>query len=86
MKKLDKLIEYKIEVFQDDMEVRGNALDSGDTAEDKRVEDAILKRLDRGDVWAWATVRVVASIPGIDVEGDDYLGACCYRLSRRLLL
>lgn len=71
-------IEFRIEVQQDDIEVRGNALASGDDAEDKRCEDAIIERLNSGDVWAWACVRVVAFIPGVDLTGDAYLGACCY--------
>lgn len=61
---------------EDDIPVRGNALASGDDAEDKRCEDAILERLERGDVWAWACVEVRASWDLYD--GSDYLGACSY--------
>ena len=71
-------IEYKIELQEEHIPVRGNALASGDDAEDKRVEDEIINRLNCGDMWAWCSVRVVAYIPGIDLEGDDYLGGCCY--------
>ena len=69
-------VTYRIEVEQDDVEVRGNALASGDDAEDKACEDEILERLNRGDVWAWASVCVVAECEGF--EGRDYLGCCCY--------
>lgn len=61
---------------QDDAPVRGNAAASGDDAYDKEVEDAILARLDRGDVWAWASVKVSARLGGC--EGVDYLGCCSY--------
>ena len=71
-------VEYRIEVEQDDQPVRGNAIASGDPDYDKKVEDKILDRLDRGDVWAWASVRVVAFVPGYGLEGDDFLGGCTY--------
>lgn len=70
-------IEYTLEVEQDDIPVRGNAFSSGDDAEDRRVEDEILARLDDGDVWAWASVCVVARAGS--VEGRAYLGGCSYR-------
>ena len=66
---------YRIEATEDDLPVRG-AIASGDEAYDKQVEDEILERLDQGDVWAWARVRVVAKCGGF--EGDTYLGGCCY--------
>jgi hypothetical protein len=55
-------IKYELFVEQDDNPVRGNAMVSGDDAFDKEVEDNILKRLDDGDVWAWAQVGVVAEV------------------------
>lgn len=61
---------------QDDTEVRGNAMVSGDDAADKEVEDGILRRLDSGDVWAWAFVKVRAECG--DAVGEDALGACSY--------
>jgi hypothetical protein len=70
-------VTYRIEVEMDEAEVRGNAMVSGDDAEDKKVEDEILARLDRGDIWAWASVKVVAECQGF--EGRDYLGGCCYK-------
>ena len=76
-------VEYRIEVTQDDQPVRGNAIASGDSDYDKKVEDKIIERLDRGDVWAWATVRVVAFVPGYGLEGDDYLGGCTYENEER---
>ena len=61
-------------VHLDDMPVRGNACASGDDAFDKKVEDAILRRLDSGDVWAWACVEVRASFAGL--SASDFLGGC----------
>ena len=69
-------VAYTLEAEFDDIPVRGNAIVSGDDAEDKRIEDSILRRLENGDVWAWASVKVIASWNGI--EGVDYLGACSY--------
>ena len=61
---------------QDDIPVRGNALDSGDKDVDKTCEDEILARLDDGDVWAWASVRV--SVTWRTYTGSAYLGCCSY--------
>jgi hypothetical protein len=69
-------VTFSLEAEYEDTPVRGNALASGDDDEDKRVEDEILRRLDNGDVWAWASVKVTAEWKGI--EGVDYLGCCCY--------
>jgi hypothetical protein len=69
-------VEFRILAEQDAAEVRGNALASGDDAEDKAAEDEILARLDRGDVWAWASVTVEARYHGL--VGRDYLGCCNY--------
>lgn len=70
---------YAIEAEFDDIPIRGNALVSGDDELDKQVEDELIERVENGDVWAWASVKVTASIPGIDLEGVDYLGGCSYQ-------
>lgn len=77
MKFNKKDVVYTLDVEMDDLEVRGNALASGDDAEDRRVEDRIIRRLNDGDVWAWASVKVMASWNGI--EGVAYLDACSYQ-------
>lgn len=65
---------------QDDCQIRGNALAIGDDEQDKAAEDEIIARLDNGDVWAWASVRVTVSHPAWpEIEGVDHLGACSYR-------
>lgn len=67
-----------LEVEQDLTEVRGNALASGDAAADRECEDEIIARLNDGDVWAWACVRVVAR-RGNRVAYSNWLGGCSYR-------
>lgn len=70
-------IRYQIEIEQDDIPVRGNAIASGDNSTDKAVEDGIIERLDNGDTWAWCSVCVVAEAGG--TEGRAYLAACSYK-------
>jgi hypothetical protein len=71
-------IGYRLYIQPDDLEVWGNALASGDDAEDKRYEDEIIARLKNGgDVWAWAQVSVEARYKGF--SGWDYLGGCSYK-------
>lgn len=71
-------IKYRLEAEMDDAPVRGNAMCSGNEEQDKEVEDEIIARLDAGDVWAWALVRVTAYVEGCSVVGVDHLGGCCY--------
>lgn len=75
---IDELgIRYRVYIEQDDIPVRGNAMASGDDKLDKKVEDGILKRLNLGQTWAWASVKVEAYINGF--TGTDYLGCCSYK-------
>lgn len=69
-----------IEALPDDTPIRGNALVSGDEAEDRRAEDEIIKQLEAGNEWAWCTIKVTASWK--DFEGTDYLGSCSYKSKR----
>jgi hypothetical protein len=68
---------YSVIAEYETMPVRGNALASGDDAFDLLVEDEIIERLERHDVWAWACVKVVASWDGFTGE-SGWLGACTY--------
>ncbi len=68
-------ITITLEIQEEDIPVRGNAMCSGDDEADKLDEDKIIARLEH-DLWAWCCVRIVASIDGF--EGDTYLGACSY--------
>jgi hypothetical protein len=69
-------VKFTIRAEMDETPVRGNALASGDDAEDRKQEDEIIGRLDAGDVWAWANVTVVARWRSF--QGSDNLGACSY--------
>ena len=68
---------FSVTAKQDDMPVRGNA-SAIDDETDRIVEDGILDRLDRGDVWAWADVTVACRVPGWQLVGHAYLGGCSY--------
>jgi hypothetical protein len=70
-------VKFEVEALPEDAAVRGNAMASGDEKIDQEAEDEILERLDRGDIWAWCTVRVVAKWNGF--EGDAFLGCCSYK-------
>lgn len=74
-------ISYTVSAEQDDMPVRGNALASGDDKVDKECEDGIIRRLGAGDIWAWAQVKVTASVDldGRTFSGRAYLGGCSYK-------
>lgn len=73
-------VTYRVEVEQEEAPVRGNAMMSGDAEADKAYEDAIIRRLARGSVWAWAAVTVIAEVEvdGETFEGRDQLGCCSY--------
>lgn len=65
-----------IHAEQDDCPVRGNAMASGDDDDDRACEDVILARLDKGDLWAWASVTVRAELD--EFTGENHLGGCSY--------
>lgn len=54
--------------------------DSGDTKADAALRQDIYRRIERGDVWAWAIVTVTASVEvnEQEFEGSDSLCACSY--------
>lgn len=74
-------VTFELSISDEDTSPRGN-VDSGDAEADKALEDEILSRLDRGDLWAWCIVEVKAiwtSPSGKRYMGNDYLGGCSYR-------
>ena len=80
-KETERGVTYTLEVFFDDTDVRGNVIVSGDDAADKEAEDEIIARLDSGDVWAWALIKVTASAGAgrWTLQGEPaYLGGCSY--------
>jgi hypothetical protein len=70
-------VEFTVVCEPDESAVRGNAMASGDDAADIRCENEILERLDRGDVWAWCSVKVIGEVHGVRRE-SSWLGACNY--------
>lgn len=80
MKPSDLEVVYTVTYEQDDAPVRGNAVASGDGAQDTEIEDKILASLDRGDVYAWAVVTVTASVrfEGRTFKGSAHLAGCSY--------
>jgi hypothetical protein len=58
--------------------VKDNAVVSGDDDFDHGVENEILARLERGDEWAWALVRVSVYEPESTLRVDEYLQCCSY--------
>ena len=70
-------VKIRLIVEPDDTPVRGNALASGDDRVDRAAENEILARLEAGDTWAWALVRVTVSWQNL--SGYDTLGCCNYR-------
>lgn len=69
-------VNFTLNATYEEVQVRGNAMASGDDAGDKAYEDEIIQRLDNGDVWAWALVKVIAEWRG--VETFCYCGCCSY--------
>lgn len=70
-------VNWTVTPYADPTPVRGNALASGDDAEDRKAEDSILRRLRLGQVWAWCTVEVKGFWRGLTASA--YLGCCSYR-------
>lgn len=72
-------VKFGVDVREEELSVRGNAMASGDDDYDRNVEDKILEDLESGNVWAWCEVTVIASYEGIDgVFGYDHIGGCSY--------
>ncbi len=74
--KLKSLATIELRIHEEDDNVRGNAIASGDPDLDKSVEDEILARLEY-DLWAWCCVEVRATYLG--VTGSAWLGGCSYK-------
>lgn len=61
---------------EEDLQIKGNALASGDDAEDRRQEEWIRAQLRSGNEWAWCVAIVTVEFAGV-IERDT-LGACSY--------
>jgi hypothetical protein len=69
-------VTFKLTIEDEDIPVRGSAMASGDDKADHACENAIITRLERGDLWAWCCVVVTATWG--HWSGADSLGACSY--------
>lgn len=69
-------VEIEFTAEEEDVEVRGNVIVSGDDALDKEVEDDVIRRLNLGYIEAWFSAKVTARWKGF--EGVNYLGGCSY--------
>lgn len=72
---------FTVEAAHGNLILLGNALASGDDEQDKAAEDEIIRRLNDGDVWAWAAVLVTATLTlpnGKTIAGHASLGGCSY--------
>lgn len=67
-----------IEVFvaPDELEIRGNVVNSGDPIFDKEIEDEVIASVESGNEWSWAFIEVRASFAG--VTGSDTMGGATY--------
>lgn len=65
---------YTVSIESQNFPVRGNCMVSGDNTFDKKCEDVIIERLERGDLSARCCVKVTATVG--DFEGVAYLGDC----------
>ena len=68
-------VDITLYVEPEHLPVRGNVCVTEDDEADE-VEDAVLARLDRDDVWAWAAVTVMGRWG--DYEASAHLGGCSY--------
>ena len=72
----ESTMEIQIILHDEHIPIEGNAVDSGDTDFDAKVNAGIIERLDMGQLWAWCTVEVKVTIDGF--TANDYLGCCSY--------
>lgn len=68
-------VEITVTCEPEELEIRGNAIASGDAELDRTVEDEIIAKLN-GNPWVWCCVKVTARFNGF--EGTAYLGGCSY--------
>jgi len=73
----EKDVVFSVEAEPEHIPIEGNAMASGDDAADQECYDWIHAELDRGNEWAWCSVKVTAAFGNF--EGTAYLGACSYK-------
>lgn len=70
-------VTYTLTVDQEDIEIKGNVLASGNEDDDRKAEEWTYHELERGNIFAWCWARVVAKADGF--EGSDSLGCISCR-------
>ena len=81
-------ITYRFTVEFDEVAHLDGWLATGDDEQDRKDTQEVIRRIDRGDVWAWAFVKCEASVDNSDdvtFTGDASLGGCCYSDARDFL-
>ena len=77
MRKLTKdEVKFSVEIESEDMQVRGNYMCTEDPESDKKDEDEILARLERGDIFAWCVIKVTAKWE--EFEGFAIIGGVSF--------
>jgi hypothetical protein len=74
-----KNIEIEIYTRPEDIEIRGNAIASGDDEADEEYALEIERQLDAGNNWAWCFVEVRATHTPTGLTASAYLGGCSYK-------
>ncbi len=92
-------VEYKHWIEPEDQRVRGNVLDSGDSAADEEQERWVINELESGNEAAWCQAMVEAEItyypaqlpppygyetPFVRFVGRDSLGGCSFQSEKQL--
>lgn len=77
--RLAKLATISLECLPEDIPIRGQFA-SGDSAQDREMEDSILAGYNAGNEWAWCCAKVTAEYAG--QTGTAYLGCCSYESER----
>ena len=79
MKEIEKKdIEFKIVIHPEDLQIRGNAIASGDENYDKKIEQFIIDDLESGNLWAWCCVEVIGHYKEV-LTASCFLGGCSYK-------
>lgn len=70
-------IEITLTCEEEFVQIRGNAMASGDDAVDREAEQWVIDQLESGNPWAWCCAHVVVTWHGF--KGEDFLGCCSYK-------
>lgn len=69
-------VTFSLVVLPEEDQIEGNCMASGDEEADRECAAHIYRELDRGNVWAWCFVQVIARWGSF--EGFDSIGCCSY--------